>query len=421
MALELHWLSDVVAGWLLGALGLLLVDAVLRRSPGRPVPARVLRLTGSPWAWAVTAAAALVPLVPLLTVPGPERMKDLLVYVGAGSSAGTGADVYDFRTAFDMPFTYPPFAALLSEPLSRVPLGLLHVLWVVATLAALVGVARVAMAPVVARIGLPITLALLLLSSPVRSHLRFGQVGVFLVLLVAADLLHDRRRSGAGLGLAIAVKLTPAVFLPWLVVRRRTRALATAVAVSVGGTVLGLALLWPSAQEYLWRALWDSDRFGANDVPGNQSVRGALLRSGLPQDTAQLLWLLAAVVLAVVATVGASRLEAAGQRLGAVGVLAALSIAVSPISWVHHLVFLVLPLAALVQAGRLRLAAGWAAVLTVSLPALGTAGLSAGGPDLLWRLVVDAQGLTAVAAVLLLPRLLEPVRQVEAAPAVRPR
>ena len=414
VGLGLHWPTDVVVGWAVGLAALVLVELVQRRTAVPPLSPRVLRLGGSPWAWAVTGAAALVPLMPLLLVDGPERMKDLLVYVGAGSTAGSGADVYDFRTVYDMPFTYPPFAALVSEPLSRVPLGLLHVLWVAATLAALVGVARVAMRPVVARIGLPLTLALLLLSSPVRSHLRFGQVGLFLVLLVAADLLHDRRSSGVGVGLAMAIKLTPGVFLPWLLVRRRTRALTTAVATAVGATVAGLLLLWPSAQEYLWRALWDSDRFGPNEVAGNQSVRGMLLRAGLDDRTATLLWLAAAAVLAVVATLGAKRLEDAGQRLGAVGVLAALSIAVSPISWVHHLVFLVLPIAALVGAGRGRLAAAWALVLTVSLPSLGTAGMRAGGPEVLWQLVVDSQGLTAVAACLLLPRLLlrrsEPAR-----------
>ena len=49
----------------------------------------------------------------------------------------------------------------------------------------------------------------------------------------------------------------------------------------------GLLVLWASAQEYLWRALWDSSRFGPNDIPGKQSVRGMLLRSPLDDHTAQ--------------------------------------------------------------------------------------------------------------------------------------
>jgi len=406
VGLGLHWPTDVIAGWLFGLVALVVADRVLRREPLPVVAPRVLALRGSRRAWAAAAIAALVPLVPLVLVPGPERMKDLLVYVGAGATAGRGADVYDFRSAFDMPFTYPPAAALLSEPLSRVPLGLLHLLWVAATLAALVAVARLAMAPVVARLGLPLTLTLTLLSSPVRSHLRFGQVGLFLVLLVAADLLRDRRRQGIGLGIAIAVKLTPAVFLPWLLVTRKLRPFALAVGTAVAATLSALLLLWPSAQEYLWRALWDSDRFGANDVPGNQSVRGMLVRTDLDERSVTLLWLTSAVVLTALAVHGAYRLEQDGNRLGALGVLAALSIAVSPISWVHHLVFLVLPMSALVAAGRVRVAAGWAVLLLVSLPSLGSAGLRAGGPELFWQLVINGQGLTAVAAVLWLPRLL---------------
>jgi membrane-associated phospholipid phosphatase len=366
-------------------------------------------LVGSRVAWVLPGVAALIALVPLLTVAGPDRMKDLLVYFGAGGTAGTGADVYQFRTVFDMPFTYPPFAAVLSEPLSRVPLGLLQALWVAATLAALVGVAKLGMRPVVTRIGLPATLALLLISAPVRSHLRFGQVGLFLVLLVAADLLrrHGHRWEGVGLGVATAVKLTPAVFLPWLLVTGKRRALVVTTLTALGATVGGLLLLWPSAHEYLWRALWDSDRFGANDVVGNQSVRGMLLRSGLPEHWASLAWLASALVLAVAGTIGARQLERTGNRLGAVGIMAALSVAVSPISWVHHLVWLVLPLAALVEAGRWRLAAGWAVLLTISLPSLGAAGLRAGtGFPAFWALLVDAQGLTAVATVLFLPLLL---------------
>jgi hypothetical protein len=97
-----------------------------------------------------------------------------------------------------------------------------------------------------------------------------------------------------------------------------------------------------------------------------------------------------------VGTYQAWRCERAGNRLAAVGVLAALSVAVSPISWVHHLVWLALPIAALAAAGRWRLVAGWFAVLVVSFPSLGHA-LGLG-------LLTNVQGLTAVAAVFLLPR-----------------
>ncbi|NUR48115.1 MAG: DUF2029 domain-containing protein, partial [Hamadaea sp.] len=331
--LAVHWLSDVVAGLLLGLAALTVARWVL----DRPWP--TLRRPAWDWKWLLTAGAAVFALAPIVWTAPDQRMKDLLVYAGSAAAAGSGTDVYAYRTPFGMPFTYPPFAAILVEPLSRVPLGLLQVLWALGTVALLIPLAQVALEPVVRRVGLPVTVALLLISSPVRSHLRFGQVGVLLVLLVALDLLRpglSRRWQGWGVGLAAAVKLTPAVYVPWMFVTAplRRRGLST-VLWAGGATLVGLLLLWPSSPSYLLRAAWDTDRFGDNAWPGNQSVRGALLRAGLSP-----LWLACALILVVLATWGARRLELRGDRLGAVGVLAALAVAVSPISWVHHLVWL---------------------------------------------------------------------------------
>jgi alpha-1,2-mannosyltransferase len=418
IALGIHWASDVLGAVSLGLLLLIAscsVDA-MTRARGTDAPdggtARVRRPPSSPWWWLVPAAVALLPVVSLLRTPGPERLKDLLVYQGAGGAAGAGIDVYGFRTVFDMPFTYPPFAALLSEPLSRLPVGLGQVLWTAGTLAALVALARVALVPLVIRLGLPLTVAALLLASPVRSHLRFGQVGVFLTLIVALDLLptgRERRTRGLGLGVAIAVKLTPAVFLPWLVVTRSWGRLRATMAWLTGASLLGLLLLWRSASDYVFTASRDTARFGANDIPGNQSIRGMLLRTDLPDGWVSPCWLAVSLVLLAVATHGAWRLERAGQRLTAVAVLACLSVAVSPISWVHHLIWLALPIGALAAAGRWRIAAAWYAVLLPGLPALGDTATRAGyGPPVLWQLITDLQGLTAVAAVLVLPALCRP-------------
>lgn len=258
VVLGVHWPSDVLAALAIGLLSLLAVTAIdaratpadaeslLAESVREPLP----RSTG--WWWAVPAVAALLPVGLLLATPGPERLKDLLVYQGAGGVAGAGQDVYGFRTVFNMPFTYPPFAALLSEPLSRMPIGVGQALWTAMSLAALIPLARLALRPVVNRLGLPLTVTALLLASPVRSHLRFGQVGIFLTVAVAVDVLRsDRpRRGGAlglGLGVATAVKLTPAVFLPWLVLTRSWARLSRTLLWLVTVSTLGLLLLRRSA------------------------------------------------------------------------------------------------------------------------------------------------------------------------------
>ncbi|MFN2522350.1 MAG: glycosyltransferase 87 family protein [Mycobacteriales bacterium] len=401
-----HWASDALLGLLVGGALLSVAVAVAGAVPDRSLQLPVVRAGrwSSAWLWLLPAGASLVPLLSFTSERSGHLLIDLQVYVGSAGAVDGGQDLYAYRTPQGLPFTYPPFAALLAEPLARMPLPVVRVLWTAASLLGVIGVARTAMRPVVARLGLPITVTLLLLSTPVRSHLRFGQVGLFLVLLVSWDLLTTTRRQGAGVGLAAAIKLTPAIYLLWLLACRQWSRAKAALAWATAATAGGLLVLWPSSPSWLRDALWDADRFGPNGIPGNQSVRGMLLRTPLSDAAAATLWLVCALVLLAAGVAGARRLEHAGRRLAAVGVLAATSVAVSPISWQHHLVWLALPLAALVEGRQNRLAAAWAAVLIaptttlalhVSTPVLGPA-------------LVDTCGLTAVAAVLLLPRLLLP-------------
>jgi membrane-associated phospholipid phosphatase len=403
--LDVHWASDVLLALLFGTALLSAVMVVEPRMPRSPLPLmRALRWSrGSAWSWSLTGLAALVAVVPAVLEPSSRRFGDLAVYVGSAEFVGAGENLYGFRTAAGLPFTYPPFAALLAEPLARVPLPLVQAGWALASLAAAVAVAALAMRPIVERLGLPLTSALLLVSTPVRSHIRFGQVGLFLVLLIAADLLRRRSHHGWGVGLAAAIKLTPAIYLAWLLAAGRWARLRAATAWAAGATLFGALLLWPSSPTWLTAALWDSSRFGRNDIPGNQSVRGMLLRATADDGTAERLWLFAALVLVGVGIAGARRLELAGNRLGAVGTLAATAVAASPISWQHHLVWLALPLAALVAAERTRLAAVWSVLLIAPVTTLATR------IDLpvLGALAINTCGLTAVAATILLPRLVQ--------------
>ena len=70
---------------------------------------------------------------------------------------------------------------------------------------------------------------------PIRANFDFGQINVVLMTLVIADCVPRRTPWPRGLllGLAIALKLTPAVFLLYFLLRRDTRALLTAA--GIGG------------------------------------------------------------------------------------------------------------------------------------------------------------------------------------------
>ena len=66
----------------------------------------------------------------------------------------------------------------------------------------------------------------------VAGHLQAGQVGVFLMLIVLLDLTGDPRQwwHGIGVGIAAGIKLTPLIFIAYLVMIGRIRAAVTATA-----------------------------------------------------------------------------------------------------------------------------------------------------------------------------------------------
>ena len=81
--------------------------------------------------------------------------------------------------------------------------------------------------------------------------------------------------------MAIALKLTPAVFLLFFVLRRDHRAVLTALLSFAAATLLGFALAWQDSREYWTTTLRDTDRIGSASLNTNQNAAGALARLGL--------------------------------------------------------------------------------------------------------------------------------------------
>ncbi len=343
--------------------------------------------------------------------PDPRRFVDLAVYRDAGTHLG---DLYGFATPNGLPFTYPPFAALPTWPLHLLPLPVAGVLWglgVVAGLAWLVQRAR----PTTALVPGALLLVGALWTQPLRDTVRFGQVGVLLAVLVLADLTSTRWR-GVLVGIATAVKLTPGLFVVHLWLSGRRRDACTAAATAAGCTALGALVLPHASLTYWTSALWDVSRIGALDDGGNQSLRGLLARGGL-----SVWWLLLLVPLGVV---GLRRAARATDRVAAACVVGCLSVVVSPVSWIHTQVWLVLALLVLART-RPALALAGLALLWARLPWQAQALLLDDVPGRpLWLLVQGLQGLMCVAVVLGLQTredlvVQEPVAADDAA-AVRP-
>ena len=302
----------------------------------------------------------------------PRFMLDAWIYRHAVEQWHAGGSLYDwYANPADhlWPFTYPPFAAWALTPLTTVtqdrafqvvmllatPVCMAVTAW--ACLRAL-GVRRWAgaAAPWLGLIGV-------LTLEPVYKTMEYAQVNAVLAALVAVDLLAvpaSSRWRGVLCGLAAAFKLTPAIAVVVLLVRRQWRAAATMVATASGVTLACWALSPRESARFFLQAAWDPTRAGFAEYAGNQNLKGMVARA-LVGDGALWtpLWAVSVVAVTVLAVLLAVRTDAlrpshqtglvpGGSRLPdaegtvlllQVGVVMGLGLLVSPISWSHHWVW----------------------------------------------------------------------------------
>jgi len=335
---------------------------------------------------------------------------DLQVYRAGGAHVLAGAPLYDGGVLLDLPFVYPPFAAVLFAPLALLPLGLLKVLWTAVGIGLLAFVVH-RCAP---RAGLPAAVLLAVVATaldPVRTTLYLGQINIVLLALVVGDLLGrpGGRLRGVGVGLAAAVKLTPLVFVVFLLVTRRWRAAGTAL-VTFAAAAGGGFLVAPADSVRFWLegTFLAADRISDVAGPSNHSLFGTLGRLGIAGAAP---WL-AAAVLGVATLALAVRAHRAGQDVLALTLCGLASAGLAPFAWSHHWVWVV-PLAVLLgaraAAGDRWAAAGLAGALAVTIavvtalpgPAVGP--IPATGPISLWPDAYLALYLAVLVAVVVRP------------------
>lgn len=308
---------------------------------------------------ALVCAALTSAALALTTVPPC----DLEVYRAGGYSLLHGIGLYGREFPMTLPFTYPPFAAWPFTLLAPLPMGLVVWLWTFATLAVLGWVITVAFEPALPTRPWPRALVVSglivasALTSPMADHLGFGQINVFLMAMCLADLRGLRPAwlpFGVLIGLATAVKLMPGLFIVYLLVTRRYRAAGvaslTAIAVTLAAGVVSRSDSWLYFTDLLWHL---GDRVGLNNKAtiGNQSLQGALLR-GLPGVEVGPVWSVLVVAAVTAGMWAARRAYAVRGDLAGAAVTGLMAAMVSPISWPHHLVWLVPAIAVFVVDAR---------------------------------------------------------------------
>jgi alpha-1,2-mannosyltransferase len=280
-------------------------------------------------------------------------------WLAGGDMYGTLPETSDHIT---LPFIYPPFAAIVLLPLAVAP-------WLLAW-SALLALSTAALgltfflvarrlwpsggrggALSVASIALPLALAVqpgkaidfsrpappipAFALEPVMQTIEFGQVNLLLMALVALDVLVVRTRWPRGLliGIAAAIKLTPAAFVLYFLLRRDYRAAAVA-AVSTA-VVTGLAFLIAPGPS--WKFWLDNPAGGVSGSPffTDQNFQALLARAGVDGTLKTVLWLALSVGLLALAVPAIRRAPAPLALMATAGV----ALLVSPTSWSHHWVW----------------------------------------------------------------------------------
>ncbi len=339
--------------------------------PGRDAPRWLLP------ACAVALAAVLtVYVADLVThLPVMAAMRDLVVYREGGlivrhvSPAYNGhlaSPLYDWTGQNGVQFTYPPFAAVIFSVASVLPWTVLRWAMTLASLAALglslwltfgaLGYRDRTAVRLAATLGVS---ALALATEPVQQTLALGQVNLLLMLLVVADLLtagagagRTRWWHGIGIGIAAGVKLTPLIFIPYLVLVRRYRQAAVATVTFVATVVLGYAVLPRDSGRYWVHGLvFNANRIVFLGTRGNQSLRGVLTRLAGSVTAGTAPWFAVAALVLVIGLAAAALLYRAGHPVPGMLACALTGLLVSPLSWDHHWVWVAPGLALLVHLG----------------------------------------------------------------------
>ncbi|EST37212.1 hypothetical protein N566_14255 [Streptomycetaceae bacterium MP113-05] len=308
--------------------------------------------------WLLATALAAREVAAVAGVPPGGRLPALFSWLGPGGALQVGAPGYDA----DDPFAGTPFAGLVLTPLRRSAEVNLGAVWTVGSLLLVVAVAVLAVRALPDRTGrrrtglllIPAACSLVLVSTPVRHTLGTGQGSILPVLLVLLGWLTlgagdrtgaDRRAAGVLIGLAAAFQPAVLLFAPLLWLTGRRAAAGAVAGTFAACTAVAWGLMPTDSHAYWLQHVAGASLADSSATPVNQSLHGVLLRMGVHGPLEIVLFAALAAAVSWLALRRAAHYVRDGQPLLAAAVTGCAVVAVSPVTWQHQQLWILLAVA----------------------------------------------------------------------------
>jgi hypothetical protein len=286
--------------------------------------------------------------------------------------------------------TDTPTALLLFIPFSFVTPSVAHTIWIALNAGALTAALILLLWPkysgLSVRVGCAIG-AIALLYQPITDNFIFGQrqTLILLLLVLVMRALDEGREAAAGLlfGLAVAYRAFPALISGYFVVRRQWRPLIfIGVALAIIGVVTVAGLGIPVCAGYLHGMNFAVSAFRLD--PADVSLRGFTIRlfsyvAGLqPNTRIQILQRITItsgeiVIVGLAAWPTYQRRQRVGLDRRAYALWIAAAIILSPLSWIHYMILLLIPFVEIASAAERQKCSRrevWAAIASYVLIAM---------------------------------------------------
>jgi alpha-1,2-mannosyltransferase len=303
--------------------------------------------------WGLGAISFVITMTRALDIGLSTYEVDFDVYLMGARHLFTGHLYTSYLASPREPFTYPPISALLFVPFTAVPRAAAQAIWAALSVILLTGFLYCSLMAVRPRwqrsdllLGSLVLTFPAMVLNPLQMTFGFGQINILLALLVLADLtttLTLKNYSiprGIMTGIAAALKLTPLIFVPLLFATKQIRSGCIAlITFSVCGIVM-LIVAPSEALSYWTRYAFDAHRVGGEIYISNQSLRSTIYRFSHGHVSEGLLVLVVLSVGIVGLSTAVWAYRSSSPLLGIL-LCAATGLLVSPITWAHHLVWVV--------------------------------------------------------------------------------